>query len=141
MITLYTVIQLTWGIIQNILGYILFMINITREHYLYRGSIVTVWGKHGSMCLGLFIFMDKNADIRVLNHEYGHSIQSCILGPLYLIVIGIPSYLWANIQYLRNYRDNKRVSYYTFYPERWANHLSRKYLKLEVPEIKKDRII
>lgn len=31
----------------------------------------------------------------LLVHEYGHTIQSMILGPLYLIVIGIPSTLWG----------------------------------------------
>lgn len=46
------------------------------------------------MSLGLFIFMFGGryiGDEETLKHEYGHSIQSKILGPLYLIVIGLPS--------------------------------------------------
>ena len=47
-------------------------------------------------------------------HEYGHTYQSRILGPLYLIVIGIPSLLSASL------RPGKHGQLYT---ERWANSM------------------
>ena len=47
------------------------------------------------MSMGMFLFLGDH-DKHVLVHEYGHSIQSCILGPLYLPVIGIPSLIWAS---------------------------------------------
>lgn len=53
-------------------------------------------------------------------HEYGHCIQSLYLGWLYLLVIGIPSFLWANVFYPPVHR---RCSYYSFYTERWADKL------------------
>lgn len=56
-------------------------------------------------------------------HEVdGHTVQSKILGPLYLIVIGIPSILWATFQ--------KKKCYYWFYTESWSN----KCANLEVDE-------
>jgi hypothetical protein len=57
-----------------------------------------------------------------IQHELGHSIQSLILGPLYLIVIGLPSWIWFT--WYNNGKD-KRVSYYWFYTEAWANKLAK----------------
>ena len=58
---------------------------------------------------------------RILRHEYGHSIQSMILGPAYLPVVGIPSILWCRVPPLgRSWRSGKR-SYYSFFTERSAD--------------------
>jgi len=64
---------------------------------------------------------ESKTGVRV--HEYGHCIQSLILGPLYLIAVGLPSYLWANLPPLRKLRREKGLSYYSVYPENWANAL------------------
>ena len=77
------------------------------------------------MSLGMFLFLGNTKDPRVLVHEYGHSIQSMILGPLYLPVIGIPSYVWCNLPHFRKLRREKGVSYYRFYPESNANYLGK----------------
>ena len=58
---------------------------------------------------------------RVLKHESGHQVQSFILGPLYLLVIGLPSIVW-NVCF-RKYRAKYQISYYDFYTEKWANQL------------------
>ena len=44
-----------------------------------------------AMSLGDYLFMPIGATKESIEHECGHSRQSDILGPLYLIVIGIPS--------------------------------------------------
>ena len=59
------------------------------------------------MGIGMFIFisekcpkgLESNLSMqetfeRTKVHEYGHTIQSIILGPLFLLVIGIPSCIW-----------------------------------------------
>ena len=61
-----------------------------------------------------------------LSHEYGHTIQSYILGPLYLLVIGLPSILWCG--WISNWKCNQDKSYYWFYSEKWATYLGLKYL-------------
>ena len=43
------------------------------------------------MSLGDYLFMPTNATKESIKHECGHCRQSDILGPLYLIVIGVPS--------------------------------------------------
>ena len=136
---IFTVIQYTWGLPQTLLGMILFLMNIRRKHYFYRGAIVTEISGRGSVSLGMFVFIgtilptdrrvmnripDKEMARRVLVHEYGHTIQSLILGPLYLLVIGIPSVVWCTFTfYLIKY---PKWSYYRFYTEHWANFLGEK---------------
>lgn len=50
--------------------------------------------------------------------EYGHVRQSRILGPLYLLVVGIPSLIWAAY-----WTPQRGVSYCSFYTEKWADKL------------------
>ena len=59
---------------------------------------------------------------RMLVHEYGHTVQSLILGPLYLPVVGLPSLLWAQLPPCRRiWRED--VSYFSFFTEKTANSL------------------
>ena len=60
---------------------------------------------------------------RLLVHEYGHTIQSLIFGPLYLIVMGIPSTVWGFLPYFNRKRKNEGLSYFSFFTEKWANFL------------------
>lgn len=137
---LYIFIQWTWGILQTILGLLLFLINIKNKHIFYHGAVITRIKGKTSISLGMFAFVgldlpidkgtenkipDEEIEKRTMVHEYGHTIQSLILGPLYLIVIGIPSSIWAATF---NNKDNK-ISYYSFYTEKWANHLGEKVTK------------
>ncbi len=64
----------------------------------------------------------------MLAHEYGHTIQSVILGPLFIFVIAFPSLFWANSRKMERYRAKKGIGYYRFYPERWANHIAKRKL-------------
>lgn len=71
------------------------------------------------LSLGFFILLDP--DIKegtwIVKHEFGHIIQSRILGWFYVPVVLIPSYLWFR------FGDYDVKSYYDFYTERWANEL------------------
>ena len=133
---LYIFIQCTWGGIQTFLGFINFLIHIKDKHFMYHGSIVTITDTPSSVSLGLFVFTTNNPlkDKRIENkipdeeiynrllvHEYGHTIQSLLLGPLYLIVMGIPSTLWGFLPYFQKKRD-KGISYFSFFTERNANY-------------------
>ena len=123
---LYYFLQLTWGMIQNILGFIIWIYVLLtgpkEKRHVFHGALVTRWYLKSSMSMGLFLFMGTD-DPRVLVHEYGHTIQSCILGPLYLPVIGIPSFCWANTPHFERNRRMGRYRYSDFYPEKWANYL------------------
>ena len=71
---------------------------------------------------------DEELSKRLLVHEYGHTIQSLIFGPLYLIVMGIPSTLWGFLPYYQKKRNNG-VSYFSFFTEKFANYLGEKVTK------------
>ncbi|MBQ3385954.1 MAG: hypothetical protein IJG53_01385 [Eggerthellaceae bacterium] len=127
---LYYLIQWTWGLPQNLAGLVLMAVLRARNPQgrivPFHGSVVVPWNRAGgSMTLGMFIFFGhrsrKNA-AAILVHEYGHTIQSCILGPAYLLVIGLPSLIWAWLPALRRRREEGLASYFDFYPERWANY-------------------
>lgn len=73
----------------------------------------------GGISLGVAICINDAYRVsdRYVRHEYGHVLQSHMLGPLYLLVIGIPSFIHAWIY------DGSWRGYYRFYTERWANKL------------------
>ena len=122
---IYWFLQCTWGIIQTFLGFVVFLVHIRDHHYMYKNSVCTEWKRDTGLSLGLFIFVWPD-DTRVCVHEYGHTIQSAILGPLYLPVIGIPSAIWANLPALQKRRSREHLSYYRFFPEKWANRLGER---------------
>ena len=62
-----------------------------------------------------------------LHPEYGHTLQSLLLGPLYLIVIGAPSWLWCNLPPMRRLRKEKGIPYDAAYMERWATAWGEKF--------------
>ncbi len=85
--------------------------------------------------MGLFIFIppqarfynsekyhlsDDEIKSRLLVHEFGHTYQSLILGPLYFLVVGLPSVIWGLVK-----KPGK--SYFSFYAENWANLLGEKH--------------
>ena len=135
-IVMYRLWQCTSGILQTFLGLIMFMIHFKSQHYSYHGAIITEWNDKSSMSLGLFVFVTSEPFFakkyegqisvdelsnRLLVHEYGHTIQSLILGPLYLIVIGIPSTVWGFVGVKK--RKNEQLPYGAFFTEGWANRL------------------
>ena len=139
----YRLWQCTWGILQTLLGLIVFLANVKRKHYVYHGAIVTEWSDMSSVSLGMFVFVTaepyfykklegkyskEELSSRLLVHEYGHTIQSLILGPMYLPTIGLPSVIWLNFPGFKHWRRRTGTSYYSFFTERSANHLAERVL-------------
>ena len=71
-----------------------------------------------AMSLGDYLFIPTNSIKETIEHECGHSRQSDILGPLYLIVIGIPSII-HNIVHTICSKLGLNWDYYKFYTEHW----------------------
>ena len=90
----------------------------------HRGDHYDFNSPHGSISLGEYIFLcpAHQNDPITLRHELGHRTQSRMLGWLYLLVIGLPSFVWCRC--FQNYRKRHHISYYAFYTERWADHLA-----------------
>lgn len=113
-----------WSLPQNILGCLLWCICQCGGAYVHveSGRVVTFWRSTGGVSLGSFIFMNQADSDNTFKHEFGHTLQSRILGPFYLFVIGIPSIMWAWVRRKCRMWD---VSYYSFYTEKWADKLGK----------------
>lgn len=122
-----------WQFPQNLLG-ILFWAFFYRpwDGVPYISGFEPVTGRmywsywmKGDVTLGEYVFIHATSPLHAvrrkttLMHESGHVRQSRMLGPLYLVVIGLPSLLWA---WSHKVIAPKRA-YYWFYTEKWANRL------------------
>ena len=126
----------TWGYTQTVGGLILYLWYIRCPHSYYGEVIRTKWPLKMGLSLGLFIFTPEDpreddtseaaAAERKLNeemavHEYGHTFQALLFGPLYLIVVGIPSLAWGLIPAFKKMRSDKGISYTSLFCEKWAS--------------------
>ena len=75
----------------------------------------------GGVSFGPVIIVNRRTrGHRLVRHEYGHSRQSLVLGPLYLPLVGIPS---LSLAVMTRMGILSRNSYFTRYPEAWADRL------------------
>lgn len=111
-----------WQLPQNLVGLLLVFLLKPEDSYTFnRARLYYATRMRGGISLGRYIIVNstvKDYAGRTEWHEYGHSRQSMFLGPLYLIVIGLPSLIWAAW-----WHEGRGVSYYSFYTERWADRL------------------
>lgn len=119
----------TWCLPQTLVGLIVAKANKSLKHIYIDpelGLEVEYYLSEkfkGGISLGKYIIVNPSMDDEhTIKHEYGHQLQSFILGPVYLLVIGLPSLIWCNC--FDKYRRENKVSYYDFYTEKWANKLA-----------------
>lgn len=113
---LYWIGQLTWGIIMSLIGLIAALIcNIFLKGKAHKNGftfIVEVGGNWGGVNLGCVslcggyttVCPDKEWFQHTRKHEFGHSLQNLIFGPLFPFIVAIPSAIRYHYQ---NYRDLK----------------------------------
>ena len=128
------IILYIWQLPQNLLGLLLIMFYKPEYNIVFNENKVYFSSKmYGGISLGKYSIVSKykyyNGNITkilkdntVLHESLGHGKQSKILGPLYLIVIGLPSIIWAGL-YGSVIKSTKN-GYYKFYTERWADKLA-----------------
>lgn len=126
-------LRFVWELPQNISG--IFVLVLLK----YRHRVIETKTEHNlffietmqtGVSLGSFVFWTKtgNRFPELMNdcrmHEYGHTKQSILFGPLYLVVIGIPSLArvfygwWYRKKYGKPWKK-----YFDGYPEKWADKL------------------
>lgn len=119
-------IKYIWMLPQNIIGFIFSLFSKSREMYndciicwvnlpigVSLGKYIILWDKLGS-------FGNKQKELSI-RHEYGNYLQGIYFGPLYLIIIGIPS---AFFNIISRFNPLFGEGYYKRYPENWADKLS-----------------
>lgn len=115
------VLRYIWELPQNLLGLLLRAI-YKGEDTEYKDVVVRRSLKmQGGISLGRYIIVSRFASKTTVMHEYGHCLQSRRLGWLYLLVIGLPSIIWAGL-YGSVVKSTKN-GYYRWYTEKWADRL------------------
>ena len=108
---------------QHLLAYIIrwwVRKRIIETHTYHEATVYRVLNFYGGLSLGYHIFIQHNGSARLLRHEYGHTLQSKMLGWLYLPLVGIPSMFLVLLSRLGLITVEQ---YYSFYPENWADRL------------------
>lgn len=105
--TLYYLLSFTWGIVMTAIGFLI-------------GGVLTLFGNRaikegpcwcfivgdnwGGVSLGPVMLMSPANYMagRTVKHEFGHSLQNCVWGPLFPFVIALPSAgRWNKFRILR----------------------------------------
>lgn len=122
------IIYFTWCILQTLIGLFLYLIYKLRNKIVAVKKIKTarlIFVKtklFTGVSLGRYIFI-SDSEIKnenTIKHEYGHTVQSFIFGPLYLLAVGLPSVLRNIIWRINKFRHE---DYFKGYPENWADKL------------------
>lgn len=119
-----------WQLPQNILSLLVILFTGAKRtsyepvsHWLIKNPDNTRWF---GVCLGDYIIFGNWPDKTSCQHEQGHQKQSRYLGPLYLLIIGLPSALgnmWDRL-FHKKWIKAKRISWYYSLPwEKWADKL------------------
>jgi len=115
-----------WQLPQNLIGFLLLCAYgaLERIDWYYEADGIMycyIIGFKGGLSLGRYVLLQQDWQHYLPQtnekHEYGHCKQSRILGPLYLLVIGLPSLIHAA------FYKYATPEYYKFYTERWADKL------------------
>lgn len=130
----FYLIQWTWGLPVNLVGGLMFLFftkikGYRWQHFGYSKIVYMPWSG-GGLSMGLFIFIKDQPKSKTWSyncriHEYGHTWQCLLLGPLYYLVIALPSVIWCNC--FKKYRQKNKVSYSAVYCEKWADLWGQKF--------------
>lgn len=125
----FYLLQFTWGLPVNLAGLLLFLCCRGSRRETFHNSVVTCLpGDFGGLSLGVFIFLsvqNANERRRLCVHEYGHTVQCLFLGPLYWLLVVLPSAVWYH--FFSGYRKRRQTPYDALYCERWATAWGKKW--------------
>ena len=122
-----------WQLPQNLCGIIWKRVNgnniiVEVENYVATlvGAKIYLMRSGGGVTLGKYVFISQTYKDQsaVILHDCGHVKHSKILGPLYLIVIGIPSILHAWLNGYIGCCKKSNEGYSHFFSEQWADRLA-----------------
>lgn len=120
--TMYYALSFTWGILMTIVGgcAAAFLTLVKKVKPIKYGPCwCFVYGTGwGGVSLGpVMIMSEGNAKgLHTKNHEFGHSLQNCIYGPLFPLIVALPSVCRYNY---RNHLEKKGTPPTTDYDAVW----------------------
>ena len=131
---LFWIIQLTWNLLENILGLFvfLFLIIIGKKPKKYHRCVRFEIGEnYGGFNVAWCIVTHKNPSDYLLKHEHGHFIQALIFGPFEILIqlISIIRY-WYRVLIVKLHikKEYELPGYYSIWFEKQASDLGYKYI-------------
>lgn len=132
---LFWLLSWTWGIIMTTIGSIVALGLIIAGYKPQRNQYgwVFIIGKHwGGVEMGPFAIVNEKPSQHILDHEFGHSLQNCYIGPLmpFISLASAARYWWR--EYLVQAKK-KKYSDLPDYDDIWfegtASYLGKHYHK------------
>ena len=91
--TMFWVLSWTWGFIMTLIGSMVFIALRIAGYKPYRnqyGWAFEIGENWGGVEIGPYCIVNKNPSQHTLDHEFGHALQNCYLGP-YMPFISLAS--------------------------------------------------
>lgn len=132
---MFWLLSWTWGIVMTAIGSLVALCLIIvgyrpqRNQYGWAFVIGKNWG---GVEMGPFAIVNENPSQYTLDHEFGHSLQNCYIGPLMLFIslASMARYWWR--EYLVQIKK-KKYSELSNYDDIWfegtASYLGKHYHK------------
>lgn len=136
----YYFLNYTWGLPLTIAGWFVALALLITGHKPKRYGpcvVFTAGGDDwGGFSIGTIIVIDKEEwdhlnrlddlewHTNILDHEFGHSIQNALLGPLMPFLVSIPStvrYWWVTLKTKKDGHVPDGFDYYSIWFERTAS--------------------
>lgn len=132
----FYILSFTWGILMTLIGFIVAAIFLLTKHKAHKNVYgwYFVTGKGwGGVDLGMISIVNENPSRDLLNHEFGHAVQNCYWGILFIPIIAIPSAVryWYR-EYLVRFRNKNYwdlPDYDSIWFEGQATNIGNEYYK------------
>lgn len=115
-----------WQVPQHLLGLLIILITRAKKQKVILPIYWVASKIPAGISLGQYIIVRPEDKLSAVQHEYGHSRQSLMFGPLYLLAVGLPSIvrnIYDRIAHKRWLPNQRYLWYYMGYPEMWADRL------------------
>lgn len=128
----YWLMSCTWGLLYTLVGALTVLVALCLGGKPERNgtsTIIRIGKGWGGVSLGAFALCSEDSGEYIKNHEFGHSMQNCIMGPLCPFIVGIPSAIRYWI-YERNRRLGKEnFDYYSVWFEATASDWGTRFME------------
>ena len=114
-------LMMIWQLPQIIFSFFVILFNdVVKIDYRDQSFLIYIKRFTAFSC-GPFVFINEHmVSEDLIKHELGHSVQSRMLGPLYLFTVGLVS--WTNKK-LIEWHLLPYGNYFSRWPENWADQL------------------
>ena len=94
---LYYLLAFTWGLLMSVVGLIISGALICIDSIPHKRNntwFFKLGERWGGVTLGCMFIMDTtSSEARVVKHEEGHTYQNALLGPFFIFLVAIPSFI------------------------------------------------